>query len=70
MSLRDAINAKCKSCIYDPHAPGTWRQQVHACDNTGCPLHDVRPRAEKPLTRSALERYHNCVPDHVEVGDE
>jgi hypothetical protein len=44
MSLRKAINAKCKECIYDP-APGngTWRQQVEACTSPKCPLYPIRP---------------------------
>ena len=28
MSLRKAIDQKCKDCTYDSTAPGTWRQQV------------------------------------------
>ena len=31
MSLRKRIDEKCKDCIYDPTAPGTWRQQVFLC---------------------------------------
>ena len=27
-SLRKSVNAKCKECIYDPYARGTWRKQV------------------------------------------
>tara|TARA_R110002094_G_scaffold63949_4_gene74185 strand:- start:3742 stop:4119 length:378 start_codon:yes stop_codon:yes gene_type:complete len=43
-SLRQAINAKCTECIYDPLAGGgSWREQVTACTSGGCPLHDVRP---------------------------
>mgnify|MGYP001133360619 CR=1 FL=1 len=39
MSLRAAINAKCKDCTYDPKAHGgTCRQQVQACTVTLCPL--------------------------------
>lgn len=68
MSLRKAIDGACRRCIYDRYAPGNWRQQVHACDDTTCPLHRVRPRSSEPLTREALERYHNHVPDHVETG--
>lgn len=46
-SLRGAINAKCRECIYDPHGGGgTWRQQVTACTSYKCPLYPVRPRAE------------------------
>jgi len=44
MSLRKAVNAKCKDCIYDPLAGGTWRKQVEECPCTSCPLYPVRPR--------------------------
>lgn len=48
MSLRQAINAKCKECIYDPvGGSGHWRQQIEACTATSCPLWVVRPRATK-----------------------
>lgn len=43
LSLREAIDAKCKACIYDEAEPGRWRQQVAACTVTSCPLHPVRP---------------------------
>jgi len=43
MSLRKAINNKCKECIYDEKGGGTWRQQVEACTATKCPLYPVRP---------------------------
>lgn len=43
-SLRAAINAKCKACIYDPASgQGAWRQQVEACTDRTCPLWEVRP---------------------------
>lgn len=43
-SLRAAINAKCKECIYDPNSGGgTWRQQIGACTSPKCPLFEVRP---------------------------
>jgi hypothetical protein len=43
-SLRGAINAFCKHCIYDPiGGSGTWRQQVEACTSLKCPLYPVRP---------------------------
>lgn len=42
-SLRKAIDAKCKECIYDPSQNGTWRQQVQACTSSGCPLFRDRP---------------------------
>ena len=43
MSLRKAIDAMCKDCIYDPYEKGTWRKQVEECELTHCPLHRVRP---------------------------
>jgi hypothetical protein len=43
--MRQAINAKCKECIYDPAGlgNGTWRQQVKACTATACALYELRP---------------------------
>ncbi len=43
MSLRKAINDKCRDCSYDPYGKGNWRQQVTACTVTTCPLWPVRP---------------------------
>lgn len=44
VSLRAAINAKCKDCIYDPKCGGgTWREQVAQCSAANCPLWPVRP---------------------------
>jgi hypothetical protein len=46
MSLRAAINAFCKACLYDPiGGTGTWRQQVEACTARHCPLFPVRPKS-------------------------
>ena len=42
-SMRAAINAFCKGCLYDPGEPGNWRQQVGACAATDCPLFLLRP---------------------------
>ncbi len=47
MSLRKAINDKCRDCIYDPELPGTWPQQVFMCAVIDCPLYSVRPRPKK-----------------------
>lgn len=52
-SLRLAIDAKCKSCIYDPFGGGgTWREQVQACSSANCPLHPVRPISVKAQNRA------------------
>lgn len=52
LSLRGAINAMCRSCLYDPgNGNGGWREQVEGCSSSNCPLHSVRPlpvRARKP----------------------
>jgi len=45
MSLRKAINEKCKECIYDEYALGNWRQQTGACTSPNCPLFPHRPRS-------------------------
>lgn len=47
-SLRAAITAKCKSCIYDELSSGTWRKQVEDCTSEkSCPLWPVRPKTTK-----------------------
>ena len=53
MSLRKAINDKCRECVYDPQAPGNWREQVTWCLVPKCPLYPVRPLSKgnrKPPT--------------------
>jgi hypothetical protein len=58
MSLRRAINEKCKECLFDPiSGTGTWRQQTAACTSKTCPLYNVRPRPTGYMAQSltALE---------------
>jgi hypothetical protein len=50
-SLRGAIDAMCKRCIYDPGARGNWREQVSSCSSADCPLHPSRP-ISRPKTRA------------------
>jgi hypothetical protein len=38
-----AIAAKCRDCIHDAMAAGTWLQQVAACPVTVCSLWRFRP---------------------------
>jgi hypothetical protein len=46
-SMRSAINAMCRQCIYDPvGGTGNWRQQVSACASTSCPLYPLRPMSK------------------------
>jgi len=44
MSRTKAINDKCKDCIYDQKAGGSWREQVEACKSEKtCALWPYRP---------------------------
>lgn len=62
MSLRKAINAKCKSCAYDSCAAGSWRQQTTMCSVTVCPLWPQRPRTAAKIPDSVL-RHHGIDPN-------
>ena len=57
MSLRKCINEKCRDCIYDSFAPGTWRQQVFLCSVKSCALYDVRPKPTCLIPESTLRWY-------------
>lgn len=67
MSLRKAINDKCRECCYDSKSGlGTWRQQVEGCPCTLCPLFSVRPQT---LPKRPLSRVLEAKPDSLfEVG--
>jgi len=61
MSLRKAINDKCRWCIYDPMSGlGNWRQQVTACTIKTCPLWPVRP-----LSRSKVQGEADLAPERT-----
>jgi len=65
-SLRSAINAMCRHCIYDPNSgSGTWRQQATACTSKTCPLYDVRPKPA-PTTTQVLNAPENPENDHFD----
>jgi len=50
-SLRKAINAKCKECIWDPISGKNGHlAQIKACTSYSCPLYPVRPM---PLVKTA-----------------
>ena len=56
-SLRAAVNAMCKSCLYDPgNGNGAWREQVQGCSSSNCSLHPVRPLPVK-ATKSAQDAH-------------
>lgn len=52
-SMRAAINAFCKGCIYDQTQAGTWRQQVEACTSIRCALYPFRPVSATTETEEA-----------------
>ena len=48
MSLRRAINDKCRDCIADELATGSAAVQIELCPSVACPLWPVRPvRAQR-----------------------
>ena len=56
-NLRKCVNEKCRSCIFDPQAAGTWRQQVTLCSVKNCALYPVRPVTKAPIPESVLDYY-------------
>ena len=56
-SLRKCIDENCKTCIFDPKAAGTWRQQVTLCSVTNCALYPVRPASNARIPESVLKYY-------------
>lgn len=58
MSLRKAVNAKCRDCICDPLDAGTAAQQIACCVDTDCPIHTVRPITATIIPVRLLEAYH------------
>lgn len=57
MSLRNAINAKCRECIYDPLDKGSAAQQIACCMIHDCPLHPVRPITATVIPQQLLEHW-------------
>lgn len=57
MSLRKAVNAKCRECTYDPLDVGSSAQQIACCVASQCPLHPVRPVSTRIIPLSLLEAY-------------
>ena len=50
---QQAIEAKCKDCIYDPLDDGTWRMQVERCELTDCALWNYRPKSRSKMPNIA-----------------
>ena len=67
MTRQEAIDAFCKSCIWDNEEEGTWRQQVKACDIESCALHPYRPMPYK-VRNQAVQPEYKTIRDAVRVG--
>ena len=57
MSLRRAINAHCRACVYDPLDYGTCAQQIACCTAFTCELHPKRPVTAVKIPLDLLNRY-------------
>ena len=72
MTRQQAINAKCKDCIYDPLEFGTWRQQVERCELTDCSLWEYRPKPRSKMPDMAdsapVQRHYQSSRDGGGVG--
>jgi len=53
-SRAQAIAAKCRECVHDPLAKGTWREQAAACVSGNCALHPFRPMPRNVKTEEDL----------------
>ncbi len=72
MSLRSAVNRKCKECLYDSGERGGWRQQIEACTSSSCPLFNVRPKPFHLLSRDTNRPETSespCIPKKNDRGD-
>ncbi len=56
-SLRQAINDKCRSCVYDEANVGSWLVQVTLCICKDCPLYEVRSVTKSPIAEGTLKAY-------------
>lgn len=45
------IDAKCRDCVYDSEEPGTWVEQIEACQISDCPLWEIRKVSVKAAPR-------------------
>lgn len=66
--FRARINKNCKSCIYDPYAAGTWRQQTTLCTVTNCSFHEVRPVTKSEIPKAVLAYYQVSEEEYQEIS--
>ena len=72
MTRQQAIDAHCKSCIFDDLADGTWRMQVEQCELTACALHPYRPvsrlKASSEADSAPVEPHYEGISVQVRQG--
>ena len=72
MTRQQAIDAKCKDCIWDEYADGTWRMQVEACELTACALYPYRPKsrsnAPSKADSAAVQPHYEGISVQVRQG--
>lgn len=66
-SPKQAINAKCKECIYDEHNGGTWREQTENCAVKTCSLYEHRPLTLATKRKISEERFESMT--EIEKSD-
>jgi len=68
-SLRNAVDAKCRDCIYDEKSGlGTWREQIARCTCVDCPLWPIRPGPKTgPYRRNVIDEIiaHDPISAHL-----
>jgi hypothetical protein len=57
MSLRNAINNKCRECIHDPLDKGSAAQQIACCMIHDCALHPARPITTTVIPQQLLDHW-------------
>jgi hypothetical protein len=68
ISLRKAINDKCKDCTYDEYSGlGNWRQQITLCTVKKCPLWPVRPKSTGKAVFERLEAEDESECEKVDI---
>ena len=67
MTRQEAINAKCKDCIYDSFSTGTWREQTSNCLDTLCPLYNYRPLSKHKKHELKQERIARMTKEELEA---
>ena len=69
MSLRAAIDAKCKDCIYDPRCGGgTWREQIAQCSSLSCPLWPFRTSPRSGPFADPPRKPEDVTPEWLKAG--